>query len=904
MKNWLEKVALVLTALLLATAIAQQPTNPPGNRPSAPGAPPSGPLTQQYRPCTPEEREWSCSGLCRARTDTGEVDNGCTTDHERTQYLLGKRQVTYPPLAAQLCGTGYSEVLAVCNRTSVVRGAYNCNTSTVECRYRKERDFRLVPCTPGLQDEIDRFCPSSNGQHATACVKKCFADTGACFATVSCTWEQDPESDYSVKGPFSAGDTCFAKTGRYATEAAAGGGGVDDDCDGFDVMCTVEESVTTCGSVARRCTKRCNAFNRNQCRIFADTCSEETALMSEVKVQPVPCTAVERDARMCRSGVCMKRCDAFGQCTSTFCAPEGAERSRNETICGREKPARALYCTVSGFWECESTDYGWFSGDKCQRFEPAVSCPHGAWNAVTGLCECESGWTGELCEHRICPDDCNSASGAGSCDVATGTCICNAGYGGDRCQADCTENPCQNEGVCVADGVCSCKPHWTGAACESYSELICTDEQCVCSDSTKIGYNCELDAVALCAINCNGHGSCLPDNDNSSLWSCVCEAGWTGNYCQDRDTDPENVCSTPCVHGICVAGQCVCYETWEGADCSVSKCTGPGQSPPAVDSFTASCEQKRRCTYPYRSDMFEPCQLERNVCRNGGVVNTETRSCQCPFPFTGPTCEQSLCGKHSLRLQSGASRCECADAYWTGAVCRTSLCTDGVSSFSEIELKCVCSDTRFQGQYCSSLICDQPYKVFDEHTRTCKCSSTLSVYTEDCEQHRCGPRGAPTAGGNRCTCPSLFHFDSDVEYPGTMCVPSCLYGTMDPRAGGVCSCNRGYAGDRCQYTEEEYKQVYVIPTPEVPITAPSKTEVVVSFTPLFSFIGFMAILGVVGLSLFIANYVKNVKGGKSYKYTPLPTTNSDIPPAPATVITASGNRRRNHVNPNIHHFDD
>ncbi len=80
---------------------------------------------------------------------------------------------------------------------------------------------------------------------------------------------------------------------------------------------------------------------------------------------------------------------------------------------------------------------------QCERGE--IKCPLGCnaagdgGSCVSGVCECNVGFTGPDCASRIiCPEDCNYAAG---------------------------------RGICVLGRACECMPGWTGAGCHLRSEL-------------------------------------------------------------------------------------------------------------------------------------------------------------------------------------------------------------------------------------------------------------------------------------------------------------------------------------------------------------------------------------------------------------------------------------------------
>jgi hypothetical protein len=68
-----------------------------------------------------------------------------------------------------------------------------------------------------------------------------------------------------------------------------------------------------------------------------------------------------------------------------------------------------------------------------------------------GVCRCEPGFAGKLCEIEVCDDvvHCNAARGGGQC--VDGACQCNLGFALPSCAKfeGCNAFPCANGGLCV-----------------------------------------------------------------------------------------------------------------------------------------------------------------------------------------------------------------------------------------------------------------------------------------------------------------------------------------------------------------------------------------------------------------------------------------------------------------------
>ena len=86
---------------------------------------------------------------------------------------------------------------------------------------------------------------------------------------------------------------------------------------------------------------------------------------------------------------------------------------------------------------------------------------HGACSAPL-QCDCEPGWTGELCDTAVCADTCSKEHGTCS---EPGTCRCQLGWSGDTCDT-CVAYPGCVNGGCDLPYDCNCAPGWTGLLCD------------------------------------------------------------------------------------------------------------------------------------------------------------------------------------------------------------------------------------------------------------------------------------------------------------------------------------------------------------------------------------------------------------------------------------------------------
>lgn len=79
----------------------------------------------------------------------------------------------------------------------------------------------------------------------------------------------------------------------------------------------------------------------------------------------------------------------------------------------------------------------------------------------------------------------------------------------------------------------------------------------------------------VCDLDCGPHGRCVGD-------SCVCDIGWTGEFCTSK------LCDSRCSdHGQCKNGTCLCVSGWNGKHCTLEGCpqgcAGHGQCRVAND---------------------------------------------------------------------------------------------------------------------------------------------------------------------------------------------------------------------------------------------------------------------------------------------------------------------------------
>uniref|UniRef100_A0A0A9W8L0 Protein crumbs homolog 2 n=2 Tax=Lygus hesperus TaxID=30085 RepID=A0A0A9W8L0_LYGHE len=296
-------------------------------------------------------------------------------------------------------------------------------------------------------------------------------------------------------------------------------------------------------------------------------------------------------------------------------------------------------------------------------------------------CHCQIGFEGDFCEHDIneCENN-NECLHNSTCidQVGSFVCQCSEGYQGDYCgfeTNECQSNPCQNGGTCqdrLARFECICPSEYVGPMCEQPRQITCLDEPCqnlgscldVRNQETSDNFTCTCEEgfvghyceSAFCAITPCQHGDCV---NKISKPSCACHPGYGGKYCE---IDLNECDSNPCEHGgKCIDGTasytCDCWKTgYRGSTCSEDIdeceegeviCENGGSCRNLEGSYVCECLVGycgMNCTH------YDPCSTlspDNSICFNGGIckpncIDKPDYVCECTSSFEGKNCTEPV----------------------------------------------------------------------------------------------------------------------------------------------------------------------------------------------------------------------------------------------------------------------
>jgi len=360
------------------------------------------------------------------------------------------------------------------------------------------------------------------------------------------------------------------------------------------------------------------------------------------------------------------------------CAPYKVCSAPHKWGANCEKDCPGLVTNTTGVLPCSG--HGWchagnstLHGDKwgkcfCTEKYFGVDCSltcapcsvGGTCNPTNGACDCKPGWYGPSCQYKCGPSVTNPCNGHGTCNegnMGDGNCTCAKGYWGKFCESSCAPSitdPCSGHGECV-----QCQ-----GSCPSQA-------QCRCFNDSTLGHWTDSSAGAV-VDNCD-----------------VCAQGWHGIHC-----------TTPCVHGRSIGGQCQCNWGWWGSNCDQqcpraandNVCNSPeGATGGAVSGV---CQADGTCTCAsnwYGSACTVYCSVE--ACTNGSKTSVT---------LVHPVCNsngQCECSSNSEGWWAGTLCDECADGFWGSTCTNACPCSGHGSCGKATGQPCVCSASPSTGYW-------------------------------------------------------------------------------------------------------------------------------------------------------------------------------------------------------------
>jgi hypothetical protein len=377
---------------------------------------------------------------------------------------------------------------------------------------------------------------------------------------------------------------------------------------------------------------------------------------------PLGCSANDPNCQRCSINLCGHGYPATYD-EDTHCVCEDFWRTGSDGKC--TVPFCPLVVkTPQGVRACEPSDTlcpSLVASTTTQALSLQTECCYDACgsncvvNTTTGLpfCKCAPG-VAFVQQDGICYPKCS-----GQPYTVTGgklTCDCSALVSGLKANefidpATCNITACLNGGIANGLGGCDCSATiYTGPRCEVDR---CGERGVLNSAGT--GCICSPPFLALTPGLCDGD-ACAGGNVfeiSPGNFKCNCtEDSFVGTG--SMSCSPLNCAATPTLCAKCLHGSRA-YLLNHQVACD---CTGTGYTGPT-------------------------CLLR--LCDNGGVADTVTGECICPFPYSGELCQQELCefGYPSIANPNPgqAGSCECLPGY-NGTFC-TNFTSMYIANFTE-----------------------------------------------------------------------------------------------------------------------------------------------------------------------------------------------------------------------------
>ncbi|XP_074154586.1 delta and Notch-like epidermal growth factor-related receptor [Sminthopsis crassicaudata] len=282
---------------------------------------------------------------------------------------------------------------------------------------------------------------------------------------------------------------------------------------------------------------------------------------------------------------------------------------------------------------------------------------------------------------------------------------------------------------------------------------------CDCEDQY-VGTFCE-EFNACQAQPCQNNGTCIDaiEKHDGNNFTCVCLAGYTGEFCQS------------------VVDYCILEPCKNGATCISS-----------LSGFSCQCPEEY--SGPSCEEKVDPCASL--PCQNNGTCYADRAhfTCSCSAGFTGPTCAQLIdfcalnpCAHGTCRSVGTSYKCLCDPGYH-GLYCE------------EEDNECLSAPCQ-NGATCRDLVNSYECVCLPEYKGT-----HCELYKDPCANISCLNGGTCDSESLNGTCICLPGFtgeDCETEINECESNPCHHSGTcIDQTNGYICHCPHNWIGPNCE----------------------------------------------------------------------------------------------------------
>jgi len=425
-----------------------------------------------------------------------------------------------------------------------------------------------------------------------------------------------------------------------------------------------------------------------------------------------------------------------------------------------------------------------------------------------GKCDCNAGYEGDKCTSCVegryplgtegdryvfcifC--NCHALNSLNASCNTVGECYCNVTSYGDKCTqcndgykkiggGECVPCTCQTEGsinnVCdKVTGECQCKTGYTGYHC---------------TDCTPNYYKTAVDDEACIECPCNPIGT---ENCTYIGGNCQCHANYTSPNCETCVDGYHAIAGTPGVNPTCTS--CDCY----GAYAINASCDHfTGQCHCKENAVGEKCDACSTSSYPVGATC-QPC-----LCNPNGVGSPSCNNgtCTCLTGYSGEKCDQC----HSNRYVSNGDY-----AHPTCTLCGCAVASSHNSTCLDGSGQCYCNDGHY-GLKCE--YCKLTYYANSGSNGTNPLTCTpCGCFSNGSSSGVCNPSGEcqcnPGYEDDKCnSCASNYYCSSGTQGVNPTCDDCLCYnpGSITQSCAdytGDCNCETGYRGKKCNYCYSDY----------------------------------------------------------------------------------------------------